>query len=547
MRNMFLMITLCISWITSQPLFAQEETQGQEATMANESTPPTPTWNANSSILEVCQKNLDQHPIQQQGRVKPFYVHAYEVLQILTGKGKPLSLGTSETYCLLSLSFLNIGTIPNLDLRVDHIKIQQLLALPEGKKTISYKESLAFMKELRMAWVQEKVENPYKKALSQIMNQIGLYQSVVEGLDWTISPLPLLASEPDINKAMERPWPSLKDFLSMNSDLTQSPQNLHQALEQLSLGYTEKMGDKHILELNYSKARLPIIVMALTGLALLALTLTDRVWPGLTLAVLTLVVQTTLIALRVIISGRAPITNMYETVLFSGYAALIMALIIGHFRQDKTFIFVGLMYNFLCCLMLNFAHGMVSATIGPLVPVLRDNFWLSTHVTSVIMSYGAFALSWILANMILFQHRLGRSGTQSNMDKNDAVYTCLKVGVVLLAGGIILGGVWADYSWGRFWGWDPKETWSLIALCIYMIILHGKFTNWISPERFIPAVSLAFSFVMMAWFGVNYILAAGLHSYGFSQGGAIFLGTFFTAQILFLLWSGPSYLKKKGA
>lgn len=117
---------------------------------------------------------------------------------------------------------------------------------------------------------------------------------------------------------------------------------------------------------------------------------------------------------------------------------------------------------------------------------------------------------------------------------SDLIYTCLKYGTVMLAAGIILGGVWADYSWGRFWGWDPKETWSLIVLCLYMAILHGKYTSWIPNGRFFLLVAAAFMSVMMAWFGVNYILATGLHSYGFSEGGAIFLGSFFIAQILIL-------------
>ena len=107
--------------------------------------------------------------------------------------------------------------------------------------------------------------------------------------------------------------------------------------------------------------------------------------------------------------------------------------------------------------------------------------------------------------------------------------------ITLLALALMLGGVWADDSGGRVWGWDPKETWSLIVFCIYTAILHGKYTSWIPNRIFIPAVALAFLRVMMAWFGVNYILAAGLHSYGFSQGGAFFLGTFFLAQIVFLI------------
>ena len=114
----------------------------------------------------------------------------------------------------------------------------------------------------------------------------------------------------------------------------------------------------------------------------------------------------------------------------------------------------------------------------------------------------------------------------------------MKVGVVLLSTGIILGGVWADYSWGRFWGWDPKETWSLIVLLFYMAIMHGKNSNWINTHRFVVLSAAGFMTVMMAWFGVNYILAAGLHSYGFSEGGAIFLGTFFILQIVFLIICG---------
>ncbi|MBT7766030.1 MAG: cytochrome c biogenesis protein CcsA [Bdellovibrionales bacterium] len=234
------------------------------------------------------------------------------------------------------------------------------------------------------------------------------------------------------------------------------------------------------------------------------------------------------------ISERAPITNMYETVLFSGYGALVFALIFGHLRKEKLFLIVGLGYNVCTLFMISFANDMLPSAIGPLVPVLRDNFWLSTHVTTIILSYGALALSWILANVILIKMRFFSIGSKDQKYYADLIYACLKYGVVLLAAGIILGGVWADYSWGRFWGWDPKETWSLIVLCIYMAILHGKYTNWIPPKRFISLTAGAFMSVMMAWFGVNYILASGLHSYGFSQGGAIFLFSFFAVQILLI-------------
>jgi ABC-type transport system involved in cytochrome c biogenesis permease subunit len=124
-----------------------------------------------------------------------------------------------------------------------------------------------------------------------------------------------------------------------------------------------------------------------------------------------------------------------------------------------------------------------------------------------MLSYGALALSWILANTILVKRKFGSITKSEENNVSDVIYTTLKWGTTLLGAGIILGGVWADYSWGRFWGWDPKETWSLIVLCIYMAILHGRHTSWIRNERFITVTAGAFLSVLMAWFGVNYILA----------------------------------------
>jgi ABC-type transport system involved in cytochrome c biogenesis permease subunit len=240
----------------------------------------------------------------------------------------------------------------------------------------------------------------------------------------------------------------------------------------------------------------------------------------------------------VLISGRAPITNMYETVMFSGFGALVLAVGLTLWKKDRTFLWGGLAYNVLCLMMMRFANNMLDPSIGPLVPVLRDNFWLSTHVTTIILSYAALALSWVLANVVLGRQLFNQASDVRY--QSEMIYTCLKVGVVTLAAGIILGGVWADYSWGRFWGWDPKETWSLIVLLVYMAILHGRSTAWIPPKRFVPLVAAAFMSVMMAWFGVNYILATGLHSYGFSEGGAVFLGSFFAIQTAFL---GIAHLK----
>ena len=100
------------------------------------------------------------------------------------------------------------------------------------------------------------------------------------------------------------------------------------------------------------------------------------------------------------------------------------------------------------------------------------------------------------------------------------VYRAMQVGVLLIAGGTILGGVWADYSWGRFWGWDPKEVWALITLLVYLVPLHGRFAGWVNTFGLVAASVVCFLSVIMAWYGVNFVLGVGLHSYGFVEGGS---------------------------
>ena len=102
---------------------------------------------------------------------------------------------------------------------------------------------------------------------------------------------------------------------------------------------------------------------------------------------------------------------------------------------------------------------------------------------------------------------------------SDFIYRAMQVGVLLVAAGTILGGVWADASWGRFWGWDAKEVWALITLLVYIVPLHGRFAGWINTFRYVCASVVCFLAVLMAWYGVNFVLGVGLHSYGFTEGG----------------------------
>ena len=99
------------------------------------------------------------------------------------------------------------------------------------------------------------------------------------------------------------------------------------------------------------------------------------------------------------------------------------------------------------------------------------------------------------------------------------IYRSMQVGILLVAAGTFLGGWWADVSWGRFWGWDPKEVWALITLLVYLIPLHGRFAGWVNTFWLVMASVVCFLSVLMAWYGVNFVLGVGLHSYGAGAGG----------------------------
>lgn len=485
-----------------------------------------------------CDKEMGKLPILQAGRVKPLYVHANEVIKHLTGKRKINDYNAVMSYCLLSIQGLGLENQLNPQAPIEHEELKAFLSLEKGQASLPYSQLTEQVDLLRSELGRLGQDtSSYRTSLNRLLGQIFLYREIIRGENWT---LPLMNGEEDA-------WLPLAGFLTEQRVQEAAQSGAENpflgAMQTTTEQYQSIIGPRSKVEYYFAVANLPRLSMIICFLALATMTLFRKFPITLGLTALTVVLQTIYVVLRIYISGRAPITNMYETVLFSGYGALVLAMIIGHFKQEKIYLYMGLGYNVLTLFMLNFAHGMLNPSISPLVPVLRDNFWLSTHVTTVIMSYGAYALSWILANTLLFKKRFGTVTKKDENYYSDIIYTCLKYGSVMLAGGILLGGVWADYSWGRFWGWDPKETWSLIALLIYIAIQHGRYTNWIPNHIFVPATAAAFMSIMMAWFGVNYILASGLHSYGFSEGGALFLGSFFLIQTVFIIITAPAIKK----
>lgn len=245
---------------------------------------------------------------------------------------------------------------------------------------------------------------------------------------------------------------------------------------------------------------------------------------------------------RMQIAGRPPVTNMYESVIWVGFGISAIALLFEFICRARYYLLSAAPLSIVCLILADSLPAILDPTIKPLVPVLRDNFWLSIHVPTITLSYASFALALglghiLLANYLFTPHNKKRIRSLAKWN-----YGVLQVGVLLLTTGIILGGIWAHFSWGRFWGWDPKETWALIALMCYVVPLHGRLVGWLADFGMTVTSVVAFNAVLMAWYGVNFVLGTGLHSYGFGTGGStVFIAGFVGLDLLFVLVTAAKY------
>jgi cytochrome c-type biogenesis protein CcsB len=268
---------------------------------------------------------------------------------------------------------------------------------------------------------------------------------------------------------------------------------------------------------------------------------------GVVIALVALAFHGAGIVLRCLIAGRPPVTNMYESIIWVSFAASFFGMIFFARYRTPIYLLASLPATLVALLLVHQMPIAMPASIDPLVPVLRDNFWLTIHVLTITLSYAAFLLACAFGHILLFRYARNPRGARADAAMHFWLYRVLQLGVLLLAAGTILGGVWANYSWGRFWGWDPKETWALIALLCYITTLHGRLAGWWTEFGLVVASVVCFLAVLMAWYGVNFVLGKGLHSYGFGIGGETYVGTFVVADLLFVAFAIWRYRTSKRA
>lgn len=246
------------------------------------------------------------------------------------------------------------------------------------------------------------------------------------------------------------------------------------------------------------------------------------------------------IILRVGILDRAPVSNTYESLLWMGLTAIFLGLIAQAVNRKSYYLFAGV-----CAALVSVLFaGLVplSDQTNALPAVLRSNFWLITHVLTIVASYGILLVASVLGHVYLIRNVLIRKprpeapGVPVRSDPITVqIYRCIQIGLILLTAGTILGGVWAADSWGRFWGWDPKETWALISILIYFAVLHARYIGWIRDFGLAASAILGFAAIVWTFYGVNYVMATGLHSYGFGSGGEFWVALWAIAELVFLI------------
>jgi ABC-type transport system involved in cytochrome c biogenesis permease subunit len=248
------------------------------------------------------------------------------------------------------------------------------------------------------------------------------------------------------------------------------------------------------------------------------------------------------VILRMMIMSRPPVTNLFETFVFVALISVALGIFLAVINKN----WLGIVTAGICglgFLLFSLKFNADGSSMQMLVAVLDSNFWLSVHVITITMGYAGCVVAGILGHVYILQ-ALARPGEARGLDviyKN--MLGTLGFGLTLTFLGTALGGIWADQSWGRFWGWDPKENGALLIVLWCAIIMHARIGKIIHPLGVAVGCILGLIVVVWAWVGVN-LLSVGLHSYGFTSGVANTLVIYVVVEILFIAVTVPLLGKK---
>lgn len=517
----------------------------------------------NAAYAETLSQALDRIPVQDAGRIKPFGTFARETLQLIYGRQDYEGKGASEvifTWMLIPDQWLNM---PLVELR--HGGLKEALKIDSKEKRFAPQSLMTneriplIIQELSTRRGRQEKLNPYFQAVQRLENQLATFQAVRAGLAFRVVPNPESDTwkganelEGETQEAFAKITKAFVDSIALadNKDaklearpeLTQAVSEfIEVARKQAPEKYAEESKIKWELHLNAFHPFRQAAYAYLVGLILLiSFQVSGRSWTHpaawifLTIGFL---LHAYGMGIRIYLTGRPPVSNMYETVIWVPWVGVIFGAWLERVQKNRLVLMAAAGIAVFCLILADLAPTVLDASIHPLEPVLRSTFWLTTHVLIILIGYAAFFLALALGDVLLFMYlKDEQKYAQQIQQGTHSIYRSLQIGVVLLTAGTILGGVWADYSWGRFWGWDPKETWAFICILGYLALLHGRLVGWVKNFELAAGSVIAFSLVVMAWYGVNFALGAGLHTYGFGAGGVEYVSAFVIAHILYVAY-----------
>lgn len=253
------------------------------------------------------------------------------------------------------------------------------------------------------------------------------------------------------------------------------------------------------------------------------------------------------ITLRCIIRGRPPVSTLYETILFVTAVVVVVALLVEVMNRKRIAVGIGATLGAIGLFLANKYEAIDRTDTMPnLIAVLDTNFWLATHVTTVTMGYAAGLLAGGIAHVYVFGKAFGYRKQDPAFYKNITrmVYGVFCFGLLFATVGTVLGGIWANESWGRFWGWDPKENGALMIVLWGLAVLHARMGGYVRDYGLNMAAIFGGIIVSFSWFGVN-LLGVGLHSYGFTSGVQTALTQFYIIESIVLAIAAFGWLREQ--
>ncbi|KFN39252.1 MAG: cytochrome C biogenesis protein [Sulfuricurvum sp. MLSB] len=486
------------------------------------------------------------------GRMKPMDTLSHEILA---------KLNRNDTFMGLTSNQVILGMMLRPDawreiamIRTGDKEVNKLIGLPETAKTAAFSQFFDFPDEIagyKLAKLVDEANrkapgkrDKFDKALLQVDERVNVAYMVYTGSlvrmwpkpndknhkwDATIEALQTLSpKEGEVVRLLAIGYFSSIDQSIKSGDWSKADEALARIDKyQRFVGASVYPNDMKIkAEIFYNKANIfeqlwPLYFVV--GFALLILSFIKILKPAFklewfsrvsfALLVLFFAAHTAGLLIRWYISGHAPWSNGYESMIYIGWATVLAGFIFSR-RSVMTMAATSILTG----LILFVAHlNWMDPQVTNLVPVLQS-YWLSIHVSMITASYGFLGLGALLGmiTLILFVLKRGENVGRLNLaikELNAINEMSLIFGLVLLTVGNFLGGVWANESWGRYWGWDPKETWALVTILVYAVVIHVRFIKGAYTDYAFSVISLlAFTSVLMTYFGVNYYLA-GLHSY----------------------------------